>query len=265
MKIIIIKISGKALSEFTSDKEYLNLLEKMRKNYDGVILVHGAGKLINDWSEKLKVEAEFVNGQRKTTREVMEVVAAVQSGLTNAKITSYLSSKDFKVIGLTGIDRDLFVAEYFNDELGYVGIPKQHGNIKWLKDLFVENVIPVFSSVCRDENGNLMNVNADVFTKELAILVKAHTVLFVSDVEAIKINGKKLNRITSKEIIQGIKSGHITDGMIPKLESSLELLNNTIKKIWVGSKLPNFEFSSSEIKNDYGTWVVKSKKIIFGQ
>ncbi len=264
MKIIIIKISGKALSEFTSNKQYVNLLKKIQKNYDGVILVHGAGKLINDWSAKLKVEAEFVNGQRKTTSEVMEIVAAVQSGLTNTRITSYLSSKGFKIIGLTGIDRNLFVAEYLNHKLGYVGIPKREGDVKWLKNLLDENVIPVFSSVCRDRKGNLMNVNADVFTKELAILVKAHTVLFVSDVDAVEINGKKLNKITSKEITQGIKNGHITDGMIPKLESSLELLNNTIKKIWVGSKLPDFEFNSSEIKNNYGTWVVKSKKIIFG-
>ncbi len=265
MKIIIIKLSGKALNEFTSNEEYANMLKKIGGIYDGVILVHGAGKLISEWSEKLNVKSEFIEGQRRTTPEVMEVVAAVQSGLTNAKITSYLSSKNFNVTGLTGIDRNLFVAEYINDKLGYVGIPKPNGNINWLKELLADKVIPVFSSVCRDKVGNLMNVNADVFTKELAILVKAHTVLFVSDVEAININGKNLNEISSKEILQGIKNGHISGGMIPKLESSLELLNNTIKKIWVGNSLPAFEFNSKELHNKYGTWIIKSNKVIFGQ
>ncbi len=258
MKIVVLKISGKALKEFTTNIRYVNFLEKLKKYYDGVVIVHGAGNLISEWSAKLNVEKEFINGQRKTTKDVMDVVAAVQSGLVNNKLTGFLNSNGLEAIGLTGIDRGFFTAEYFNDKLGFVGKPKLTGSTKWITKILKENVIPVFSSVSVDESGNLMNVNADIFTKEIAIALKADTVLFVSDVDAIEIEGKAMNKISDAEIIKGIENGNITDGMIPKLESSLELLNNAIRKVWVGNKLTELRIGSSGIKNFNGTWIIKS-------
>jgi acetylglutamate kinase len=261
MKTVVLKLSGKALNEFTTNEQYIEMMHNLKEHYDGVIIIHGAGKMISEWSEAMKLEASFVNGHRKTTKEIMDVVSAVQGGLTNSKIISFLHAKGFEAMGLNGIDRNLFVAEYLNKDLGFVGVPKLNGDITWLKNLMKENIIPVYSSVCRDINGNLMNVNADLFAKEMAIALKADTVLFVSDIEAVKIEGENKKEMSEEEIKEGIENGHITDGMIPKLESSIELLNKAVKRVWIGNNPTKLKFKSALINNMGGTWIVESKRV----
>lgn len=261
MKIVILKLSGKALTEFTSDQQYIELLNNLKENYDGVLIVHGAGKMISEWASAMNISSTFINGQRKTNKEMMNIVSAVQGGLTNSTIISHLHAKGFEATGLNGIDRGLFIADYLNEDLGFVGKPKLTGNVSWLKELMINGVIPVYSSVCRDFEGNLMNVNADLFTKELAIALDADTVLFVSDVEAVNIAGINMQEISEFEIKHGIENGHITDGMIPKLESSVELLGKSIKKVWIGNNPTRLQFKSALLNDMGGTWIVETKRL----
>jgi acetylglutamate kinase len=261
MKIVILKLSGKALTQFTTNKKYVELLSNLKSIYDGVLIVHGAGKMISEWSNAMNLSASFVNGHRKTTREIMDVVSAVQGGLTNSKITGFLHANGFEAAGLNGIDRNLFVADYLNKDLGFVGVPKLTGKIDWLKEMMRSGVIPVYSSVCRDNDGNLMNVNADLFAKELAISLAADTVLFVSDINAVKIEGVDVGEMSEEDIINGIKKGQITDGMIPKLESSIELIKKSVKKVWIGNNPTELGFNAELQIGKSGTWIVESKNI----
>ncbi|MCF6269337.1 MAG: acetylglutamate kinase [Melioribacteraceae bacterium] len=261
MKIVLLKLSGKALNEFTTDHHYIRMMNELKECYDGVVIVHGAGKMISEWSSAMNLASSFVNGQRKTTKEIMKVVSAVQGGLTNSTLTSFLHVKGFESTGLNGIDRNLFVAEYLDESLGFVGVPRLTGDTTWLKDLMASGIIPVYSSVCRDVDGNLMNVNADLFAKELAIALSVDTVLFVSDVEAVKIEGIEMQEISEYEVKFGIANGHITDGMIPKLESSIELLNKDIKKVWIGNNPTKLKFNTDPLYNMGGTWIVESKRV----
>jgi acetylglutamate kinase len=237
MKISLVKISGKTITEFLTTDKWVNTIKSLKKEYDGVVIVHGGGKSISEWSEKLGLENKFVNGQRVTTVEQMEVVAAVQAGVLNSQLTAKLNASGLNAMGLSGIDRGTFKAEYLNKDLGYVGKPELTGSPMWIISLIKSNVIPVFSSVCMDKNGNLMNVNADVFAGTLASALNAEIVFFVSDVDGVKINGTVKNTLTGDEIISGIASGDITDGMIPKLQSCMELINKGINKIWIGSQI----------------------------
>ncbi|MBU0475024.1 MAG: acetylglutamate kinase [Bacteroidetes bacterium] len=261
MKIVLLKLSGKALSEFTTNHSYIEMMNELKENYDGIIIVHGAGKMITEWSSAMNLASSFVNGHRKTTKDIMDVVSAVQGGLTNSTITSFLHAKGFDATGLNGIDRNLFIADYLDKDLGFVGLPKLNGDITWLKDLIKSGVIPVYSSVCRDVDGNLMNVNADLFAKELAIALSVDTVIFVSDVDAVKIDGLDMSEMTELDVKFGIANGHITDGMIPKLESSVELLNNAVKKVWIGNNPTRLKFKSALLNDMGGTWIVESKRV----
>ena len=123
MKIVVLKLSGKALHEFTTNSHHVDMMNDLKSHYDGVVVVHGAGKMISEWSETMNVATSFINGHRKTTKETMDIVSAVQGGLTNSTITSHLHAKGFEATGLNGIDRGLFVADYLDKELGYVGKP----------------------------------------------------------------------------------------------------------------------------------------------
>jgi acetylglutamate kinase len=192
----------------------------------------------------------------------MDVVAAVQGGLINLQLVSYLQSNGIESIGLSGIDRGIFNANYLNEAMGFVGEPEQVGCNKWLDRMLDEGVIPVYSSICKDETGNLMNVNADLFANALAVSLNVDTVFFISDIEGVYINGVCQENLTQSEINQGILNNDITDGMIPKLLSCIHLLSHGIDKIWIGNEK---EFVSHKdnfkANNIGGTWIGKSKKI----
>jgi len=256
MNPAILKISGKALNDILVTNTLIQEIRKIKDAFGSLIIVHGAGQSISQWSEALGLEAKFINGQRVTTEKVMDVVAAVQSGVLNTKIVSKLTTNGIDAVGLSGIDRGTFIAEYINLDLGNVGIPKIIGDINWIYELLNNSVIPVFSSVCRNFGGSLMNVNADIFTEVLAAALKADAVFFVSDITGVKLYGTIQKIIDEEQIINGIASNEISDGMIPKLSSCIQLLNKGINKIWIG-KNPNIEYDN-EIKINGGTWIVKS-------
>ncbi len=259
MKTAVIKLSGKTLNGFLTSNFWMKAIHEIHSNFDGIIIVHGAGKNITQWSTALGLENKFVNGHRVTTGDQMDVVAAVQAGLVNTKITARLNASGFDAVGLSGIDRSTFVAAYMDKSMGFVGRPVLSGSVDWILNLIKENSIPVFSSVCRDADGNLMNVNADLFAETLALAIKADTVFFISDVDGVKINGEVKQTLTEPEINEGISSGDITDGMIPKLTSCTSLLKKGIHKIWIGSqiKLPGENNSNSE---NGGTWIITTER-----
>jgi len=258
MKIAILKLSGKALNEIFTNQDWITSLLEIKNTFDGLIIVHGAGQNISEWSQALGHEVKFHEGQRVTTKETMEVVAAVQAGVLNTKIISRLQSNGIDAIGLSGVDRGTFVASYKNKTLGYVGIPQKVGSTAWITELLKNGVVPVFSSVCRDEEGNLMNVNADVFTEVMATAMKAESVFFVSDIQGVKLQGEIKDTLNEKEIKQGIEAGEITDGMIPKLNSCVKLLDKGINKVWIGSNNLCYLFKEKDYNNLRGTWIVQS-------
>jgi acetylglutamate kinase len=257
MKIAVIKLSGKAIEDFISNPIWLDVLKNLQSEYEGLIVVHGAGSQISEWTSALGGTNNFIDGQRVTDEFSMNIVAAVQSGIINGKLVGYLCSRKINAVGLTGIDNNLFVAEYSDDKLGFVGVPKLNKNISWLKELMLTKTIPVFSSICRDEIGNLMNVNADIFTNILSVSLNAETVYFVSDVKGVYLNGEIRNEICLDEIEAGILGNEITGGMIPKLQSCTALLNSGVSKVWIGNNL--LSLSSSGLNNGMnGTWIINN-------
>ena len=259
MKIALLKLSGKTLNDFISSDKWISSVKDLLNAFEGLVIVHGAGKDISEWSQKMGLETKFVEGQRVTTREQMDIVAAVQAGVLNTKLTAKLVSSGISASGFSGIDRGTFTAKYLNKDLGYVGKPVLTGSSNWIKNLLADRVIPVFSSVCTDASGNLMNVNADVFAETLALTLHADTVLFASDVEGVKLNGSVRPTLNEEQIINGIVKGEITDGMVPKLNSCIELLKQGINKIWIGARISNYNLSG--ISNDgNGTWIVNTSE-----
>ena len=142
MDLAIIKISGKTLENFTTGDTGVNLIKNLQKKYSSVILIHGGGKVISEWSQKLGILPNFFEGQRITCKESMEITAAVQGGLINSKISAYLQTNLIKSIGLNGIDMNLFEAEYINEKLGFVGNPIPNSDFQWLLDLLKNNIVP---------------------------------------------------------------------------------------------------------------------------
>lgn len=262
MDTTIIKLSGKVIDGIASNKEFIETIKSLKHNGCAPILVHGAGSEINKWSKMLGINSSYHNGHRVTDDFTMEVVAAVQGGIVNTRIVSMLQTYGIEAVGLSGVDRGFFNAEYLNENIGYVGNPYVNGSVSWIHNLCTEGVVPVFSSICKDADGNLMNVNADLFAQTLAIATNSKIVYFLSDVKGLKLQGEFQQLVSVNEIKSGIRKGEITEGMIPKALSCSELISKGIEKVWIGT-IENFiRLHNKNSKGEnHGTWIVGSRKI----
>lgn len=240
MKIVLIKLSGKIIEELEGNYSLVEIISYFTKRNKKVIVVHGGGKQITQWATKLGIESNFLNGQRVTSEKMIEVVAAVQAGLLNKRIVSALIKNNISAIGVSGVDGNSFRAEIDNAALGFVGKPVRTGSLDWLGKILFDGFVPVFSSICMNKSGNLINVNADYFVKELAKEFAVDEVYYFSDISGILIDGKTKSRLNAKEIEFWINNGEITDGMIPKVNSALSLTYCGVHKIWIGNNFNLF-------------------------
>lgn len=236
MKNIIIKLSGKSLDYFFTDKELIPILRHLTAD-NRVIIVHGSSSQVNEWEKKFGLETKFVDGLRYTDEKNIELVVAVQSGLLNKSIVKHLRINGFTAAGLTGIDLDLMEGAVVLPKYGMVGVPSINPQNTLLPLLLEQNVIPVFSSLCYDTAGRFINVNADHFTSALSAFLHPETLIFLSDVSGIMVNGEAVNELSITGAEELITQDVVTGGMKVKLESVIDVLNGGVKNIFICSKM----------------------------
>lgn len=256
----LLKLSGKAIDEFLTNPIWMAVVKKLSSDGNQLVIVHGAGKEITNWCALFGIQSTFVDGQRVTDDETMMVVSAVQSGWINGKLVAKLNHEKIESVGLTGSDRSLVIGEMNNTKLGRVGVPVVSENSGWVKDLVMSGVVPVFSSACLGVDGKMVNVNADWFAGALAAALKADAIFFISDIPGVLIEGKVQQVLTPESIQNGIISGDITDGMIPKLKSCEQLLGQGVGKVWIGPGNPD-AILNLLAGTPAGTWIVENENV----
>jgi acetylglutamate kinase len=223
---IVIKIGGSTLGEH--DTTISDLVE-LQKRGVSVIVVHGGGKVITDWQEKLGIKAEFVRGKRVTDKPSLDVAVSVLAGLVNKELTALINLAGGKAVGMCGVDGALIEGSIENADLGYVG-KIERINIDVLRVLLEGGFVPVIAPIglLKSDNASAvqtLNINADTVAGEIAAVFRAAMLVFLTDVEAVKDGAGKpissLNRASAEALV---KSGVAAGGMIPKLEACLRSL-----------------------------------------
>lgn len=248
-KTIVFKCGGSVIKEI-SDDFFANL--KQLKN-DGwkFAIVHGGGPEITSMLNKLKINTEFVKGQRKTTKQVLEVAEMILSGKMNKFFVSRLTSHGLKAVGLSGTDGGLLKAEYLDKKVyGEVGsIKAVDTNV--LQVLMDDGFIPAIAPLALTESCQTLNVNADLAASAVASELNADKLMYVTDVSGIINNGKLESELTPADIKELISSEVITGGMIPKVESAMSALSERVKEVMIvngkGSFLANDTFTGTKI------------------
>jgi len=235
MKPIVVKIGGSVLgSEDTSLEDLVSLQQQGIP----VVVVHGGGKAISEWQEKLGIPSQFIKGLRVTDERSLPVVIAVLAGLVNKELVAQVNKLGGKAIGISGLDGRLMEAQIEDESLGYVGkIAKV--NPHPLHALLQAGYIPFIAPIGFDINKNIpLNINADIAAGEIASALKAEKLIFLTDVPGVlDDSGKPLPSLSPEEARGLIASGVISSGMLPKIEACLQAINSgTISRIIDGRK-----------------------------
>jgi len=239
-ELLVIKIGGNIIDDAAKLASFLEDFANIAANK---ILVHGGGKLATKLAEQLGVEQQLVDGRRITDSETLKIVTMVYAGQINKNIVAQLQARHCNAIGLCGADGDAILAHKRHHpviDYGYVG-DVDAINAPLIKSLLDQHIAIVFAPITHDQQGQLLNTNADTIAQELAKGL-SHD-YEVSLVYSFEKSGVLLDANDDSTVIREITASYyqqlkakqkIFSGMIPKLDNAFMALNNGVKKVIIG-------------------------------
>jgi len=241
-KTFIIKYGGSA--QIKQNLMDAFALDVVLLNYIGIhpIIVHGGGPKISSTMKKMGKKPEFIQGQRFTDKETMDIVEMVLGGLINKEIVSLINSHGGKAVGLSGKDGGLIKAKKKllkisaekgkrkTIDLGFVG-DVTGIDTKILMSLEKKGFIPIISPIGVSQKGETLNINADSVAAFIASALRAEKLILLTDVPGVKDKkGRIISTLTWQQIKKLIKEETIAGGMLPKVQACLEAMRSGVSK-----------------------------------
>jgi acetylglutamate kinase len=238
--LYIVKIGGNIIDD---DQKLASFLSSFAHVPGNKILVHGGGKLATKLADDLGIQQQLIDGRRITDAETLKIVTMVYAGFINKNIVAQLQANGCNAIGLSGADGNAIAAHkriHPSIDYGYVG-DIDAVNVNLFDYLLSQGLAIVMAPITHDQNGLLLNTNADTIAQELA---KSMGALY--DVELIysfEKRGVLLDAEDDNTVITSLNQEYYSQlktekkifaGMIPKLDNAFAALNSGVKKVIIG-------------------------------
>ena len=231
-ELIVIKYGGNVFidrnifNNFISDISILNKLEL------SIVIVHGGGPRIKRELDKSDIQSKFIRGLRVTDEKIINIVEDVLIDF-NEDIVKSLNEKGSEAVSINTKKNNVIEVIPESEELGFVGIPNQI-NIDKIKEIIKLNSIPIISPLGLGKNNQTYNINGDIAAGAIAKSLKCRRLLLMTNVEGVLNKEKKLiEEISSSEILEMINNETITEGMIPKINTCLDAVNNGVTGVGI--------------------------------
>ena len=250
-ELIVIKYGGNVFIDRNIFNNFIIDISILNKLGISIVVVHGGGPRIKRELEKSKIESKFIRGLRVTDEKIINIVENVLIDF-NDDIVNSLSQKGSKAISIHTKNNNIIEVVPETKELGFVGIPNNVNN-SFLIEIIKKNMIPIISPLGLDKNNQTYNINGDTAAGAVAKSLKSRRLLLMTNVEGVLDKEKKLiEEISSSEILEMIKNETITEGMIPKINTCLDAVNNGVTAVGIidGRKKHSLLF---EIFSDKGS------------
>ena len=229
----VIKYGGAAMIDQELEDAFARDVTLLKTVGIRIVIVHGGGKEVTRIADKLGLTTRFIQGQRYTDADMMEVVQMVLAGKTNKDIVSRINQHDGNAVGVCGIDAKLLTVRRHspgNVDLGFVG-EITAVNTAYLAGMLEQNILPVIAPVGVDLSGQSYNINADIAASKVAAALCAEKLVFLSDVKGVMVDHRLIHSIEQQEAERLIREKIITDGMIPKIQSAFHALDAGVGKV----------------------------------
>ncbi len=266
-KYIVVKYGGSAMSNETLQKNVIKDVTLLKLVGFKPIIVHGGGKEISRWVEKVGKEPQFVNGLRVTDAETMEIAEMVLNKV-NKSLVTMVQELGVKAVGVSGKDGGLLqVDKKYSDgkDIGFVGDIREV-NPKVLFDLIEKDFLPIVAPIGLDTHFQTYNINADDAACAIAKAVGAEKLAFLTDIEGLykDINDKStfISRISISQADKLMEEGFIGGGMLPKLGNCTSAIKNGVNRVHIlDGRIPHCLLLEIFTRNGIGTAIVKDEDL----
>ncbi len=230
---VVIKYGGNAMDDPELADSFAQDVVLMRLVGIHPLVVHGGGPQISDLMRRLGKEPEFVDGQRVTDAETVDIVRMALVGGVNREVVAAINRHGSFAVGLSGEDAGLIRAKPRDEHLGFVGdVDRIEPEI--LRSLFRDDLIPVVATIGVGAGGQHFNINADAVASAVAEALQAEKLVYLTNVHGLYRDASDESTLVSTVDAAGldalVATGTLREGMIPKVESCLSAVRNGVAR-----------------------------------
>ncbi len=264
-KIIVVKYGGSAMVDEELQKKVIKDVTLLKLTGFKPIIVHGGGKEISRWVNKVGMKPRFVNGLRVTDEETMEVAEMVLNKV-NKNLVRMVEELGVRAIGISGKDGGLLRVEKKyseGEDIGFVGDIKEV-DATILNDLLEKDFLPIICPIGIDDNYQTYNINADDAAYAIATAMNAEKLAFLSDIDGVykdyEDKDSLVSRLTVQEAKDLLETGGIQGGMLPKLQNCIHAIENGVSRVHIlDGRIPHCLLLEIFTNNGIGTAIVKDE------
>tara|TARA_B100000989_G_scaffold136678_1_gene101527 strand:+ start:631 stop:1479 length:849 start_codon:yes stop_codon:yes gene_type:complete len=231
-EIIVIKYGGNVFIDRNIFDNFITDISILSKLGLSIVVVHGGGPRIKRELDKSNIQTKFIRGLRVTDKSIINIVESVLIDF-NEDIVSSLEKKNSRALSINTKRNNIITVVPESKELGFVGIPSKI-NIEIVKNAIKKNIIPIISPLGLGVDNKTYNINGDTAAGAIAKSLKSRRLLLMTNVRGVLNNEKKLiEEISSSEILDMLDKEIITEGMIPKINTCLDAVNNGVAAVGI--------------------------------
>ena len=265
-KIIVVKYGGSAMIDEALKQGVIEDVVLLKLVGFKPIIVHGGGKEISRWVDKVGMKTRFIDGLRVTDSDTMELAEMVLAKV-NKELVSKVQTLGVKAASICGKDGGLLKAKkklLDGQDIGFVGdIDKV--DVKILKDLLEKDFLPIVFPIGMDNEGNSYNINADEAAAAIATALKAEKLAYLSDVEGVRKDPQDpesvISELYANEAEALIEDGTISGGMIPKIENCIDAISRGVSRVHImDGRIPHSLLLEIFTNKGTGTAIMKEGK-----
>ena len=237
-RVIVVKYGGSAMIDDVLKEDVIQDVTLLKLVGFKPIIVHGGGKDISRWVQKVGMEPRFVNGLRVTDEDTMELAEMVL-GKVNKNLVQLVEKLGVRAIGISGKDGGLLKVNKKlsnGEDIGFVGEIKEV-NARVIYDLLEKDFIPIICPIGLDDNNQTYNINADDAACAMARAMRADKLAFLTDIEGVYKDPKdpstRISSLTTSEARKLMDEGVIGGGMLPKLNNCIDAIEHGVNKVHI--------------------------------
>jgi acetylglutamate kinase len=276
-KIFVIKAGGAVFGNPATTRALIEQIAMLHYLGVKVVMVHGGGPQLTEVTEALGVPTKMVQGRRVTDERSLDATSMVLNGLINTRILAFCRDLDINAVGLSGVDAGLVRAhrrppvrlkptDTETVDYGFVGDIDSIDTSVLRKNLD-NGLMPVVSPLSADDQGQLLNINADTVAAAIGAALQAEKLILCTGAPGILDNVNDPGSVVSYTDLAGLKrmreEGKIVDGMLPKARAIEDAIRGGVRRVHVISySAPDAILTEVFTNEGTGTLVVADIKAL---
>jgi len=268
-KTFVIKAGGELFEEAASTRALVEQIAILHQVGIRVVVIHGGGPQSTRLAGDLGIETNMVEGRRVTSAETLKVSTMILNGEINTQILAACREQGLPAVGISGVDCGLVQAtkrppvDVNGTTVDYGFVGNIEGiDVSVLQAQLESGIVPIVSPLSADEDGTLLNINADTVAAEIASALDAEKMILATGAPGILRDAEDISSLISYVDIEGLQelrdNGSLKAGMLPKAVAIETAIHGGVPRVhMISYKIPDSLLLEVFTNEGTGTLVVK--------